>query len=194
MTAGLAAALVIVLASAGAGDAPERPPEPTLPPGVVLTFPVEDVVGQIEDYTLPDPVAVDGPVGDLVFPEASNDGAVEDLGAGRQFLLSSDVLFAFDSAELSPRAVSELADIAGKLKAAGVAEITVVGHTDNQGAPPYNADLSQRRANAVQKALSDALGPGVNATATGRGEAEPVADNLTPEGQALNRRVTISSR
>ena len=35
------------------------------------------------------------------------------------------------------------------------------------------------------------LVPGVQITATGKGEADPVASNDNAEGQALNRRVSI---
>ncbi|MGL5888891.1 MAG: OmpA family protein, partial [Bacteroidia bacterium] len=68
-------------------------------------------------------------------------------------------------------------------------KLSIEGHTDNQGDDAKNLDLSQRRANAVMKYLTD---KGVQANrlrATGFGEAKPVETNDTPAGRAKNRRV-----
>jgi len=69
--------------------------------------------------------------------------------------------------------------------------VEVAGHTDSDGDEVYNLKLSQRRAEAVRFYLLEA---GVNAeqvTARGYGEYKPVADNLTAEGRAANRRVEL---
>ena len=67
----------------------------------------------------------------------------------------------------------------------------MIGHTDNTGAAAYNQDLSQRRAQAVASVLINAgVGP-QRIRSIGRGEDQPVASNLTPQGQAQNRRVEI---
>jgi len=71
-------------------------------------------------------------------------------------------------------------------------KVQVVGFTDSRGTDKYNQKLSERRANAVKKYLVD--NGHVKAdmiVAEGRGEAEPVGDNKTKEGQFLNRRVEI---
>jgi OOP family OmpA-OmpF porin len=68
----------------------------------------------------------------------------------------------------------------------------VVGHTDSSGAEAYNQQLSERRAAAVVKYLES---KGISAgrlTASGAGENEPIADNATAEGRALNRRVVLT--
>ena len=161
------------------------PPSPSAPPGYevvgpratgeAVTFPVQDVSGRVQD---------------LVFGQASADGAVTDRG-GREFRLSSDVLFAFDRADLTPRARTELARIAATITAQpGVRSVSITGYTDAQGAPAYNVGLSRRRADAVRAALAPAL-PGVALTAAGRGEESPIATNDTDPGRALNRRVEI---
>ena len=52
----------------------------------------------------------------------------------------------------------------------------------------YNLKLSERRAQVVQALL---LSSGISAdkiTAIGKGENEPIANNSTKEGQAINRR------
>jgi outer membrane protein OmpA-like peptidoglycan-associated protein len=70
--------------------------------------------------------------------------------------------------------------------------IVSAGHTDSQGSDESNQILSERRANAVagyllQKGVVDA-----RIETIGFGEKQPVADNGTAEGRALNRRVEIS--
>lgn len=70
--------------------------------------------------------------------------------------------------------------------------VTVTGHTDSTASDAYNLDLSNRRAAAVASALAPRIPPGLTITAVGKGESEPIADNGTPEGRALNRRVTIT--
>ena len=69
---------------------------------------------------------------------------------------------------------------------------SVVGFTDSQGAEAANLALSKRRADAVAAILRES---GVaQVTADGRGEADPVADNLNADGRARNRRVEITLR
>lgn len=69
-------------------------------------------------------------------------------------------------------------------------KLKIAGHTDNVGDPAKNLDLSDRRAKAVQKYLVD-HGVAANSiiNAQGFGDAQPVGDNATKEGKALNRRV-----
>ena len=106
--------------------------------------------------------------------------------------LSADVLFAVDSATLTPAAQAAIGKVAARVKERAQGSVQVVGHTDSTGTPDYNARLSLDRARAVQAALQASVGPQVSLAATGRGEQEPVADNATPEGRAQNRRVTVT--
>ena len=69
--------------------------------------------------------------------------------------------------------------------------VSVEGFTDSRGADDMNLKLSQDRANAVKDYLvSQGVKP-EKVRAMGRGEANPVASNDTPEGRANNRRVEI---
>jgi outer membrane protein OmpA-like peptidoglycan-associated protein len=72
------------------------------------------------------------------------------------------------------------------------AKIHVVGYTDSRGSAKHNQKLSENRAEAVKKYLVGE-GPiaGEMITSEGKGAADPVGDNKTPEGQFLNRRVEI---
>jgi OOP family OmpA-OmpF porin len=106
--------------------------------------------------------------------------------------ISSDVLFEFDSADLTPSAEKHLASLAERLKGG---EVRIDGYTDSLGGSSYNLRLSQRRANAVKDELARLGVTGL--TARGHGEADPVAPNEiddedNPQGRAKNRRVEIS--
>ncbi|OLF55471.1 OmpA family protein [Pseudomonas chlororaphis] len=102
-----------------------------------------------------------------------------------------NVLFAFNSAELTTEAHYQLQALLPKLQSADVVAIKVVGHTDSKGSDEYNQRLSERRASSVAAfLLSQGLAPG-KLTSQGKGESEPVADNATEEGRAQNRRVEL---
>ena len=67
------------------------------------------------------------------------------------------------------------------------------GHTDGIGSDAANLDLSRRRAAAVKTALVKRYGIAADRLSTGGfGESQPKADNATPEGRALNRRVELT--
>ena len=77
-----------------------------------------------------------------------------------------------------------------------IGKITVVGHTDNvrlQKSNPFasNQRLSEARAETIAKLLVQAGVPPESIAAEGRAETDPVADNSTREGRALNRRVEV---
>lgn len=107
--------------------------------------------------------------------------------------LTSDVLFATDSHELSKKAAAVIAEAAEGITAkAASKEIAVIGHTDSDGSDSYNHELSERRAKAVARELTKRLGAGFKVSTAGKGESEPIADNGTDAGKAANRRVTIT--
>lgn len=108
--------------------------------------------------------------------------------------MPQDVLFAVDSATLRPDLSEDIGAIAGNLQRYPNSRIEVIGHTDNSGTAAYNQDLSQRRATSVAGVLRANGVPSPRITAYGRGEDQPVASNLTPEGKAKNRRVEIIIR
>jgi len=95
----------------------------------------------------------------------------------RTLTLSSDVLFAFDSAVVTPKGMDELRTVAAvaqnKLHLDG---IEVVGHTDRLGSYEYNVTLSNQRAAAVKDFLASAGISGYKIVASGRGSSEPVVD------------------
>jgi len=101
------------------------------------------------------------------------------------------VLFDTAAATLKPGADLSLDRLAGYLKTHPQTKVLIEGHTDSRGSEEYNEALSQRRADAVEKAL---VVRGVSAAAIstiGRGKAYPVATNDTAAGRQQNRRVEI---
>ncbi|MCL3881447.1 OmpA family protein [Marivita sp. GX14005] len=105
--------------------------------------------------------------------------------------MPQDILFATDSASLRPDLQRDLRTVGQNLLAYPNTTVQVLGHTDNTGEASYNQGLSQRRAQSVASIL---MSEGVSSSrirAIGRGEDQPVASNLTPEGRAQNRRVEI---
>lgn len=112
--------------------------------------------------------------------------------------IASDVLFAFDKADLSPEAPAQLHRAAELIRQGGSGPIEVRGYTDTHGEDTYNLALSERRAVAVADWLAnEARIDTARLRPRGYGEADPVAPNEGsegndyPEGRALNRRVTI---
>ena len=101
------------------------------------------------------------------------------------------VMFAFNSADLTTASQQRLQSLLPRLNEMGVSRIRVVGHTDNVGSASYNQTLSERRAASVAEYLiSQGMAP-QKVTSEGRGASEPVAENDTEEGRAHNRRVDL---
>lgn len=105
--------------------------------------------------------------------------------------LPNNLLFATDSAALTPTLQGDLRALAQNVQVYQASTLQVVGHTDSDGDAGYNQSLSERRANAVASTLIANGVPGGRIQTFGRGESQPVASNLTPEGKAQNRRVEI---
>ncbi|GLP96834.1 type IVB secretion system protein IcmH/DotU [Paraferrimonas sedimenticola] len=76
--------------------------------------------------------------------------------------------------------------------------VEVSGHTDNVPIRtvkyPSNWALSSARADAVATELVNIGVDGQRITAIGQGDNQPIGDNATSDGRALNRRVEISLR
>jgi outer membrane protein OmpA-like peptidoglycan-associated protein len=103
----------------------------------------------------------------------------------------SDILFEVDSAILSQASRASLDDFARVMREYPKTAILIQGHTDSSGSEQYNMELSERRARAVYNHLALREVEESRMGAIGYGEGYPVADNGTPGGRALNRRVSI---
>jgi len=103
--------------------------------------------------------------------------------------LLEPIQFETGTAEIKPASFSLLDEVAQVMLDSPEVRIAVNGHTDNRGAPAYNQDLSQRRAQAVVKYLTDKGIALERLEAHGFGSAKPIATNDTDPGRATNRRV-----
>ena len=104
---------------------------------------------------------------------------------------SGRVYFDFDRAELNAEAQATLDDVIADIQGRELGGITVAGHADTAGAPDYNMQLSERRANNVAAELIRSGIPATIVTTEAFGETQlavPTPDN-TPE--QANRRATI---
>jgi len=117
---------------------------------------------------------------------------VKEEARGMVITLSGQVLFVTGKSELLPAARDQLDQVAAALKDQGeMKPIVVEGYTDSVGSDATNLKLSKDRAESVRSYLVSKGVPADKITAVGKGEANPVASNDTPEGRANNRRVEI---
>lgn len=124
--------------------------------------------------------------------------------AGTSPKAEADVKFRFDRHDLTPDAKRAVSDVAAEIHRIkrennGVlpadTKITVHGHTDSIGDASYNQSLSEQRAKAAKDEIVKATGIDPKLIeVVGHGEKNPVANNTTREGRALNRRVEIDVR
>jgi outer membrane protein OmpA-like peptidoglycan-associated protein len=73
-------------------------------------------------------------------------------------------------------------------------KIEIRGYTDNTGNETSNQKLSEKRAQAVLEELAKNGVSRDRMSSMGFGESNPIADNNTKEGRAINRRVTFDVR
>ncbi len=125
--------------------------------------------------------------------QSVGNGNIQIVNDGTKLVVTmpQDILFAVDSSELQPAVLPDLRAVAVNLNEFPDGTVQVVGHTDNTGAASYNLELSQRRAQAVGNVLTGGGVPPARIQPVGRGDDQPRASNLTPEGRAQNRRVEI---
>jgi outer membrane protein OmpA-like peptidoglycan-associated protein len=105
----------------------------------------------------------------------------------------SGVLFDTGKATLKPDAKLTLAKFAGVMLVFAKTTMVVEGYTDNVGLEAANIKLSEARAKTVRDFLESQGLASNRLTSTGKGPADPIAPNETPEGRAQNRRVELVS-
>lgn len=100
------------------------------------------------------------------------------------------VFFDINKSNIKPQYKPEIAKVAEKLVEYPNATAQIEGHTDNTGPRKLNERLSLARANSVKSSLVNEFGIDANRLSTqGFAWDQPIADNNTKEGRAMNRRV-----
>ena len=105
--------------------------------------------------------------------------------------IPSDISFASGRYDIQPRLRPILDRFASTLNQNPASTVRIIGHTDSSGTDAVNSPLSVNRAGATRDYL---VARGVAASRInidGRGAREPVADNSSAAGRAMNRRVEI---
>jgi chemotaxis protein MotB len=125
---------------------------------------------------------------------------IERLQNAIKVTLNDQLLFPSGGWQMPADAQQTIAKMAPILAPMQQTKITVNGYTDNVPIGPglkrqgvtSNQILSEKRAdNVMQFMISKGVNPSL-ISAQGFGEADPVASNDNPEGQAQNRRVELT--
>lgn len=99
--------------------------------------------------------------------------------------------FEFNSTRLDNGSMRYLEELSKVVRENPMMKVRVTGHTDDIGSAAFNMRLSRHRANVVKEHL---VGYGVDPSrieTLGKGLTEPLTDNSTETGRALNRRVEL---
>lgn len=100
-----------------------------------------------------------------------------------------NVNFENNSAEIAPVSYDVINKYAKFLTTYTNYNAKIVGYTDSRGSEAYNQKLSEKRAESVMGSLVEKGVDAKQLSSSGKGEANPVADNSTAEGRAENRRI-----
>jgi outer membrane protein OmpA-like peptidoglycan-associated protein len=122
--------------------------------------------------------------------------AVDDVqsveNAMNMLVTANPVLFAKGDVTIEDASFGTLQRVAGLAKRWGALRIEVQGHTDSEGDPELNRQLSERRAQAVLEALVAMGVPRSELRAVGYGETQPIVDQNGAEIPERSRRVVFA--
>ncbi len=110
---------------------------------------------------------------------------------GTVITIPGSVLFASGKTNLLPGAQGSLDKVADALKDQQGSQIKVNGYTDSTGSEEKNMEISQDRADHVRDYLISQGVPAESIKSQGFGSSQPIADNNSTAGRAMNRRVEI---
>lgn len=105
---------------------------------------------------------------------------------------AGNIYFSTSSSRILTKSNKSLDEVVNILKKNPTYIISIDGYTDNTGSEELNQRLSEARAQSVASYL---VKNGIDASrikSAGHGEANPIADNSTPEGRKKNRRVEMT--
>jgi len=122
------------------------------------------------------------------YQEINKDIHLHKMEAGKKVILNN-IFFETGKATLRPSSFPELNYVIKLMNAYKTLEIEISGHTDNVGGAASNQKLSENRAKAVVKYLTDNGIPASRLKFKGYGLTQPIESNKTAEGREKNRRV-----
>lgn len=91
----------------------------------------------------------------------------------------------------NPPTLRTMYAVAQILRAYRHSEVTLIGHTDNDGTAEQNLRLSQERVGRMAQLLIHAGVEPRRITPIGHGMRDPIAENATDAGKARNRRIEL---
>ena len=112
-------------------------------------------------------------------------------GDNLRLIMPANITFATGQAYITSGFYNTLNDIARVLNKYEKTLLSIEGHTDSQGAEQFNQNLSEQRAGSVKQYLTNKDIIASRLKTIGYGESRSIADNMTANGRALNRRVEI---
>jgi len=107
-------------------------------------------------------------------------------------IITHGILFDVNQSTLKPQSMGTISQMVTLLKDNPSLKLEIGGHTDTDGDGAKNLTLSQARADAVKKIITDAGIDAARLTTKGYGATKPMDVNTTPEGKANNRRVEFT--
>ena len=99
-----------------------------------------------------------------------------------------DVLFALDSAELTPEARGTIQKNVDYMKRWTSTKVVVEGHADSRGTNEYNLALGERRADVTRDYMASLGLPADRVTIVSKGEEEPACSEENESCWQRNRR------
>lgn len=107
--------------------------------------------------------------------------------------ISEKIQFDYDKATIKEASAGLMQEIAAVIKKnPQIKKLRIEGYASSEGDLGHNQTLSDNRAKAVQTYLVKLGVSAQQVSWVGYGEDKPVADNSTPEGRELNRRVQFT--
>ncbi|ROR21431.1 peptidoglycan-associated lipoprotein [Comamonas sp. BIGb0124] len=115
-------------------------------------------------------------------------------GTGGPANVARIIYFDFDSAEIRPEYRSVVEAHGNYLRSNPRSQVLLTGHTDPRGGAEYNLALGQRRAQSVERALTQQGVSNDRLEAVSYGKERPASTEATESGYQLNRRVELVYR
>ncbi|WP_432697621.1 OmpA family protein [Marinobacterium sp. YM272] len=119
---------------------------------------------------------------------------VERVGDDIRLVMPGNITFATDSSRVDAGFYPVLDSVGKVLMEFEKTQVAVEGYTDSTGSAEYNQQLSERRAVSVAQYLMSIGVDRLRVNAVGYGERNPIADNSSASGRAINRRVEVRIR